>query len=376
MYKHYSIIDDHIHYALPISYEQLQEAMERMGADKGVLVTVPDRNRVLVTPEALMIKARNEERFYVFTSLDVSEYFRHPKNLGKHFVKQIKRAVAMGCDGVKIIEGKPGMRKTLPIPDFDAPCWEPFWDYMEAQQLPILWHVNDPEEFWDIDSIPSWAKERGWFYDESYINNEEQYRQVLAVLQRHPKLKITFAHFFFLSAQLDRLQGILDAYPNVAVDLTPGIEMYMNFSKAPEKARAFFMKNAKRILYGTDLGARVILGSGESINMEENTHRSRLVQTFLSEEGKTLVKADGNFLVGTEDFQLNALHLPEPVLTDIFYQNFIDRVGQPRSIHKRAILRECKRIKMTVRVMSLIDPSIKKDFCYLEQVVSFFRNRG
>ncbi len=74
----------------------------------------------------------------------------------------------MGADGIKLIEGKPTMRKVLPIPDFDKEVWDPFWDYCEKSGFPILMHVNDPEEFWEKDKIPSWAKSQGWGYDETY----------------------------------------------------------------------------------------------------------------------------------------------------------------------------------------------------------------
>ena len=30
-----------------------------------------------------------------------------------------------GCDGIKIIEGKPAMRKMLPVPDWDSKVWDP-----------------------------------------------------------------------------------------------------------------------------------------------------------------------------------------------------------------------------------------------------------
>lgn len=373
MFNNYSIIDDHIHYALPITYEEIENALDKTNTDKGVLVTVPDRNRVLVTPEALAIKARNQYNYYVFTSLDVSEYFKHSKNVGKYFAKYVDKAIKFGCDGVKIIEGKPEMRKMLPVPDFDNIAWEDFWKYAEENHVPILWHVNDPEEFWDINRIPSWAKERGWFYDDSYVNNEEQYKQVLNVLDRHPKLKITFAHFFFLSNSLDRLQEIFDKYENVAVDLTPGIEMYINFSKNKENTRDFFIKNSDRILYGTDIGARSVLGVGEGINIEESVRRSDIIKNFLTSKGSVTVKADGNFLIGTEDFELSGIDLPNDVLQKIFSQNFIDRVGEPRKINKRLLLKECRRIKITIKIMSFIDKNIKPDYSYVNSVIAFFK---
>lgn len=376
MFKKYNVIDDHVHYALPLSYEEIDKIKKESLADKFCLITVPDRNRVLVTPEALAIKDRDPNNYYVFTSLDVSEYFKHGSKIGLYLKKYVKKAIKMGADGVKIIEGKPGIRKGLPIRPFDSMPWDPFFEYCEAEQIPILWHVNDPEEFWDIDKIPSWAKERGWHYDESYINNEVQYTEILNLLDKHPNLKITFAHFFFMSNQLDRLQAIFDKYPNVAIDLTPGIEMYINLSKDKEKAREFFIKNKTRILYGTDIGARAILGDiKKGLNFDECLRRVDIIHNFLNLDDKFLVKGDGNFLIGVDDFYLEGINLPDDVLEHIYSKNFINRVGNPNPIKKRLIIKECRRIKLTILIMSFIDKNIKPDYSFANSVIAYFKGK-
>ena len=122
--------------------------------------------------------------------------------------------------------------------------------------MPILWHVNDPEEFWDASRINPYAKSEGWFYGPETINNEEQYRQVFAVLACHPGLRLQLAHLFFFSAQLPRLSALLRRYPEVRVDLTPGIELYTNLAGDIPAARAFFEEFGTRILYGSDIGSR------------------------------------------------------------------------------------------------------------------------
>lgn len=375
MFKSFCLIDSHVHYALPIEYGELTKAMELTGADKMTLVTVPDRNRLLTTPEALMMKAHDENKFYVFTSLDVSEYFKHGRQFGKYMARYVDRALKFGCDGVKMIEGKPSVRKMLQIIPFDDERWEPYWCYAEQIGLPILWHVNDPSEFWDKDKISTWAKSKGWYYDESYVSSSRQYDEVFNVLKRHPNLKITFAHFFFLSDNLGRLQTILDAYPNVNVDITPGIEMYVNLSSCPDKARDFFIKNSTRIIYGTDIGARAVLKVGSNINFEECVSRSGLIKSFLSETDKVTVKADGNFLIGTEDFQLNCIGLPDDVLKNIFAQNFGRFVGKSNKVQPKAVINECRRIKLTVWIMSLFDKQIKPDYSCADKVIKYF-NKG
>ena len=67
-------IDAHVHYALPLEAEQLIAFMDKTGTDMANLVLVPDRKRLTAVPDALMAKAKYPDRFYVFTSFDVSEY--------------------------------------------------------------------------------------------------------------------------------------------------------------------------------------------------------------------------------------------------------------------------------------------------------------
>ncbi len=74
------------------------------------------------------------------------------------------------------------------------------------------------------------------------------------MLDKHPRLNATLAHFFFLSEYRDRVEEILEKYPNVKFDLTPGWEMYIAFSKDTEGWHDFFEKYSERILFGTDSG--------------------------------------------------------------------------------------------------------------------------
>ena len=83
-------IDSHIHYSLPVTPEELISFMDENGIDKANLVLVPSLNRLTSVPDALMAKAKYPERFYVFTSFDVSEYFRHGKEIGKYQAKFVK----------------------------------------------------------------------------------------------------------------------------------------------------------------------------------------------------------------------------------------------------------------------------------------------
>jgi len=190
-------------------------------------------------------------------------------------------------------------------------------------------------------------KKTSGFSAVDYINNEEQYRQVLTVLKRHPKLNVCFAHFFFFSRQLERLSKILDTYPNVMIDLTPGIEMYENFSNKIEESKAFFEKYEKRIMFGTDIGGRcVLMGEEKSFDELENTRRPKIVKTFLENEGEILIESDGHYIIGRPSFTLKCLGLKEAYLEDIYLNNFRRFAGgNPRRLNNDKVIEYCNYLK-------------------------------
>ena len=90
-------IDSHIHYALPLQPETLIDFMDRNGINMANLVLVPSRPRLTAVPDALMAKAKYPDRFFVFTSFDVSEYFKHGKEIGKYQAKFVENMRRCGC---------------------------------------------------------------------------------------------------------------------------------------------------------------------------------------------------------------------------------------------------------------------------------------
>ena len=374
MYKGHRVLDGHVHYILDAGPEYFAALLERTGTDMANLAAITHGDRVSCTPELLALKHRYPGRFYVCGSLDPCEYYRGGDDMGERLAASAARLLSCGCDGIKLLEGKPQLRRALPIPDFDAPCWEAFWQYAEDEGVPILWHVNDPEDFWDSSRVPAWAKTQGWYYDESYINNEEQYRQVLAVLERHKNLKLTLAHFFFMSAQLPRLREILERYPKVMTDITPGIEMYENFSQTPDETRRFFEDFNTRIIYGTDIGGRFVYNpEGKPFNEKENLRRPEIVRDFLMLQGEELISSDGNFLVNRPDFMLRCLGLKGESLDNILSRNFIRFIGgAPVAVSPEKVLEECAFIRRELESAKKL-PGFKADYTGLLGAEKYFR---
>ncbi len=228
--KKRKIIDGHVHYAHFSYQDSLMAIMDEAGIEKLAVVCTPDEARLSLVPDALLLKAAFPERVYVLASW-ISHPFLFHRVMPEKLLHIMWMCCGNGCGWGQNDRGEGSNAENAAIPDFDAPVYAPYWEKMAETKMPLIFHVNDPEEFWDAEKVPAWAREMGWFYgDGTYINNEVQYRQVLNVLERHPDLNVTFAHFFFLSAQLDRLAGYFDRFPNMHVDLTPGIEMYFNFA--------------------------------------------------------------------------------------------------------------------------------------------------
>lgn len=261
-------------------------------------------------------KLKHPGLLYIFGGL----YHCLPKG-GPDLAAQVKMLAALGYDGIKMIEGKPTVYKKAPYPLDDA-VYNPFYAYCEATGFPILFHVADPEEFWDPDKVPDWAKQFNWLYDASFPAKEELYRQVGSILKRFPGLKIIFAHFYFLSADPARAAAFFDQWPNVSFDLTPGSEMYFNFSKKRDQWREFFINYQDRILFGTD--------NTDTYKTEDCVGNIGFIRRFLETDEQFTAWWGGN---------LHGMALPPDVLEKIHHRNFIRYAGdKPKKINRELAL--------------------------------------
>ena len=144
---------------------------------------------------------------------------------------QIEMFDKMGYDGIKMLDGKPGIRKRLNR-RLDDPAYDLMFDYAQKRQFPILYHINDPMEFWHAELLPEWAKGKGNFYgDGTFPKKLEIDQETFGFLRKHPNLKLCIPHFFFISDQHGLCCEMLDRYPNLYFDITPGWEMFENFAK-------------------------------------------------------------------------------------------------------------------------------------------------
>lgn len=335
------LIDGHIHFRDLQWTDAVLELMDQVPLACANLVSTPSTETVNQNAELIYLKARYPGRFYASGGLDYVQAMADRSRVSDTLGAQIRMLHEIGFDGLKMIEGKPTARKRFQIP-LDEPEYEGMWAALEELQMPIVCHIADPETFWDRDKVPDWAKKNGWFYgDGTYPTKEALYAEVDRVLERHPALRFVFAHFYFLSADLERAARFLDAHPSVCFDITPGGEMYNSFTRRYEDARAFFLRYQDRIIYGTDASTRGIARSG----IEMPLSFARFVRTFLESEQPFTPPSLIPHWMESDLEAILPLGLPQEALAKIYHANFQRLYGaSPAPLNREAAIAELERI--------------------------------
>ncbi len=234
---------------------------------------------------------------------------------------QYKELMEIGFDGIKMLEGKPTEHKRIGK-NLNHPSLNKLYKEMEKDSTHVIMHVNDPDEFWDLNRAPQWAIDCNWTYtDGTYSSYEEIQRQTIKILEDHPNLSLTLAHFFFCSKEPEILEKLFEKYPNFCVDLTPGGEMYVEFEKNYDYYKEFFNKYSDRLIFGTD---RSYMCDEKYADWLFN-----VVTTFLGTD-KEVESFDNKMLKG--------LGLTQDKIDNIFFANFEKRVGKkPKQISKEKL---------------------------------------
>ena len=339
------IVDAHVHMGGLDEEDALLAVRRATGIDQMALVAIQMPATGSGLPQALYMKARHPARFFVFAGLNHAARLTSGAVASPSLAEQVDLYSHCGCDGIKMIEGKPTSRQRLDVPLTD-PYYAEYWRRVEETGTPVVCHVNDPEEFWDPARLPAWAAERKWGYGPGDVQKEQLYAEVERVLTTHPRLRIVFAHFYFLSADLPRAARFLDAHPTVGLDLAPGIEMLYNISRDPEAGREFFVRYADRIFFGTDLGS--------GLKEQEAKARAGIVTRWLETADVFRVPSGADFLLGPpEDGIIRGMSLPENALRKIYRGNFVKMASaKPRPLDAGMAVEVCEGLAAISEAMT------------------------
>ena len=248
------------------------------------------------------------------------------------FKEQAQRLLDMGCDGIKFIESKPDYRKYIGF-GLNSKIYDEMFDMLEERQVPIVCHINDPEEYWNEDKIREWPIgerliELGWLYNnDTFLSYEEIFDEMIQRLEKNPNLNIIFAHFMFLSNQIEIARKLVERYPNLKFDLTPGWEMYVGFAKNFDEWRSFFEANSDRICYGTDT---------ESFPIKKTTHQT--VRYAIGGEKDEIDIPNAPFA------RMRGFDLSQKAQENICYKNYMAIIGEPKSVNTNLLLEETQKM--------------------------------
>lgn len=306
------IFDNHCHVIFKEPVEDTlngfeQEAKE-LGISRYAILGCPRSGKykepmVLENLKCLYLKERMSIPTYMYAG------FTWHYDDSASYVEFAKTMLEMGADGFKTLEQHPKIRNMVGKGLCD-PTFDDFFDYIGRVGAPMVCHVGDPRFNWDMSSASEAAKMLGRVYDDRYLTLDALYGEMEEVFRKHPDVKIILAHFYFKSDDYEGLVELMEQYPNMYLDLTPGAEMFVGFSKDMEKWREFFLRYRKRIILGSDL-----YGAGYGVNRHKLVRRYlETSEPFIEEESKETVFP---------------MHLPKDVLQDIYGQNAI-RVSSPK----------------------------------------------
>ena len=317
-----NLIDAHVHVLSAQGIDRILAMPGECGLEALALMSLAqhgpedaDQNEIL-----LRIKRRAPDTVYIFGAIEYHRPGRTPQDVDP--LADARRLRAAGFDGMKMLEGKPTVRRSLGLA-LNDPRYDAYYAYLQNEAIPLLSHVGDPETFWDPAACPDWARAHGWFYDASFPTLAQLYAETEDVLARFPRLRVIFAHFLFLSGDIGRADDFLRRHPCAHLDITPGSEMYFNFSRDVPAWQDFFTRHADRILFGTD-------------NTDRGSDAAPGDVSRVSERVQWMCR----FLTATGEFpafggRIRGLGLDPAVVARICAGNFRRLVGaRPRPLHR------------------------------------------
>jgi predicted TIM-barrel fold metal-dependent hydrolase len=196
----------------------------------------------------------------------------------------------------------------------DSPELEPFFRAIAARKMAVMTHVGDPDTWYGSKYLDR----------EKYGTREDHYAMWRRVMARYPHLPWAGAHLGGNPENLGRLQELLDEFENLSLDCSATRWMVREISARRDEAREFFIRNADRILWGSDQV------SGDDRGFDFLASRwwaqRKLMETAYI--GRSPI-FDPDL---AEDSQptLRGLALPDEVLQKIYHDNaarFLDHIG-------------------------------------------------
>ena len=201
------------------------------------------------------LSAASPNRFSTIAWMDWRDL--HEDGFFDRSVRRLEQCVTAGAIGMKIWKDL-GLRlqdRDGSLLRIDDARLDPLFARAAELGVFIMFHTADPaafflptdahnERFEELSAHPDWS-----FYGSAF-SREELLAQRNRVFARHPKTRFVAAHMGEQPEDLASLTAMLDAHPNVHLDMSARLA---ELGRQPFTARRFFLRFADRILFGADL---------------------------------------------------------------------------------------------------------------------------
>jgi predicted TIM-barrel fold metal-dependent hydrolase len=186
---------------------------------------------------------------------------------------------------------------------------EPIWQTAAELSIPVLIHVADPAAFFlPLDATKErWEELRAhpdWhFPSPPYPSFLTIMKQLAGLVAANPGTTFIGAHVGCYAENLGWVADMLDRYPNFYIDISARIS---ELGRQPYTARRFFIENADKILFGTDLGP--------------DLDSYRIYYRFLESDDEYFNYGSSE-IPGQGRWSIYGLHLPDDVLKKVYQLN-------------------------------------------------------
>lgn len=261
----YSAIDVHTHSYMSniktaADVDAWVKVMDEVGIEKSVVFTGAigaefDR-------QADLFLSRYPNRFQVWCSMDSD----NPENAAA----ELERCYRKGARGVGELSDKGwgfggSEKKALPRDKrlhIDDPRLDPFWRKVAELKIPANIHIADHPSCWRPLG-PNQERTPDFQHFTMMGKNVPSYEELLAsrdrLLAKHPKTTFIFCHLSNQGNDLAALSKVLDANPNLFLDVSA---RDYELGRQPRAGRAFIEKYKDRLMFGTDMGAEAHMYRG------------------------------------------------------------------------------------------------------------------
>jgi predicted TIM-barrel fold metal-dependent hydrolase len=191
------------------------------------------------------------------------------------------------------------------------------FDHCGELGIPVMVHIGDPEAFFlPIDATNERLEELSahpdWSFHDSAFGKYELLAQRDRVFKRHPNTTFVAAHIAENSENLANVTVMLEANPNVLVDISARVS---ELGRQPYSARRFFLRFADRILFGSDLVPEIDM--------------YRLYYRFLETEDEYFDYPSHASRQGR--WKVYGINLPDDILQKVYRNNALNLLAPFRS---------------------------------------------